>query len=445
MVLHTLEQPETLLHSLQQHTSLISRLRLLLVCPPLGEDLAIAFIRAGVADIVHEHKLEQLSEALSRLHSDVVQELAWQQEEQGKLTYHQLRNLLRMTPVGVFRCDAEKNCIYVNDRFCQITGLSPEEAMGTGWQKALHPEDAPLLVRDWYDKKGVVEEVKTIYRYQKPATGELAWVIGQSISETDRKGNVVGYLGSITDITRLKEAEEALREKNKSLSKTKQELDSFVYSASHNLRAPLTSMMGLINLIRMDARKPEALDRLCMMMDHSLQRLDGFIRDIVDHSRNVHLSLQVVKTDPEALLQEVLDEFAHQDTFGDIEVSLQLRKDAPFFTDPTRLRIVLRNLISNCIRYKNIARQPRIWLEGEIGPKEASFYIRDNGTGIREEHQPKVFDMFYRADEYRSGSGLGLYIAREVVERMGGSISLSSAQGKGTSVQLQLPNTPAAS
>jgi PAS domain S-box-containing protein len=443
LLLHLSHASDQLLTALQHKKAFLNRLPVILISPPLGEQLALAFIRAGVSDIVPEEGLEELPAAIMRVLQDSAGQAGLLQAEQGLLNYQQLQNLLRMTPVGVFRCDADKKCVYVNDRFCQITGLRPEEAMGDGWHSAIYHEDRHAVLSDWSAKKRIREEIKGIYRYQRPASGEIAWVIGQSISETDRSGNVVGYLGSVTDITRLKKIEEALQEKNDVLVKINQELDNFVYSASHNLRAPLTSMMGLINLIRMEPQNTEVLIRICSMMEHSLGRLDGFIRDILDHSRNARLSVQAVEVKLDEFIQQVLEEFSLQEGFSEIDLKVSLCQEIPFYTDPVRLRIVLRNLISNCIRYKNLVENPSIKIEGEIGLAQSVLRIVDNGTGIRPEHHQKVFEMFYRADERRSGSGLGLYIAREMVEKMGGSIQLSSTSGKGTTVVLQLPNQKA--
>lgn len=438
------EQRSAGLDCLRLHKKLAPQVPAIVISPALGEELAIEIMREGAADIVLRDKLYKLPAAILRAINEAEYRTNQLQAEQiPALNQQQLRDLFKMTPVGVFRCDADKNCFYVNDRYCELTGLQPEDAFGTGWINALHPEDRERVVQGWYERKAIVEETKAIFRYQKPVTGEIVWVIGQSISETDGQGNVTGYLGSITNITRLKLVEEALKEKNDYLTKVNKELDSFVYSASHNLRAPLTSLMGLINLMRLEIENPLVLQRICNMMEHSLERLDGFIRDILDHSRNSRLVIEYRDVDAKALIQEVLEEFSLQDGYEKIKVNVHMRQEAPLFTDPARLRIIIRNLVSNCIRYKSMISQPQIDITARIATNEAVFQVNDNGIGIRQEHQSKVFDMFYRADEHRSGSGLGLYITREVVEKMGGSIELSSEPSKGTTVKIRLPNQQA--
>lgn len=429
------------LDCLKLHKQLAPQVPLIVLSPSVGEERAVELMRAGASNIVLQHKLDRLPAAILLTIQEAEDRLQQQQTEQtAQLNQRHLRNIFRMTPVGVFRCDPDKNCFFVNDRFCEITGLRPEEAIGTGWIDALHPGDKAMVLQGWYAKKREVEEVKSIYRYRNPKTGETSWVIGQSISETDSEGKVIGYLGSVTDITRLKRTEEALKEKNEYLTKVNQELDSFVYSASHNLRAPLTSLMGLISLIRLEAGNPQMQERICNMMDLSLQRLDGFIRDILDHSRNARLSLQYQGVDAKSLVQEVLEEFQLQQEYKCVEVQLKVQQEEPLYTDVGRLRIILRNLISNSIRYHNQHLQPEIDITVRIDAREAVFQINDNGIGIRKEHQARVFDMFYRADEQRSGSGLGLYITHEVVSKIGGTIELSSEHAKGTFVRVTIPN-----
>jgi PAS domain S-box-containing protein len=423
------------------HKKLAPQIPVLVIAPAMGEEWVIEMMRGGACDIVLQDKLYKLPQAITRALSESSFKYQQQQKEQSlQLSQQHLRDLLRMTPVGVFRCDSSKDCFYVNDRFCELTGLKPEEAFGAGWISALHPDDKDFVLRGWYDKKGAVEETKAVYRYQKPDTGETIWVLGQSKSELDSQGNVIGYLGSVTNITRLKLVEEALKEKNEYLTKVNKELDNFVYSASHNLRAPLTSLMGLINLLKLESARPNELYKICGMMENSLHRLDGFIRDIIDHSRNSRLFMQFIEVDIKALIYGVLEEFSLLEDYKQIDVDVNIRQESPLYTDPARLRIVFRNLISNAIRYQNKVQPPQITITGRITVQLAVFQVCDNGIGIRQEHQARVFDMFYRADEHRSGSGLGLYITREVVDKMGGKIELSSQPAKGTVVKIALPN-----
>ena len=427
------------LECLNLRNQLAPSLPFIILSHSLGE-WAIEAMREGASDVLLQDKLYKLPASVTRALQEAADRRQQQQaEEHLQLSQRQLRNLFKMTPVGVFRCDVDKSCFFVNDRYCEITGLKPEEAMGVGWINALHPDDRDFVLNNWYDKKGVLEQSKAVFRYLKPS-GEVSWVIGQCISETDSQGRLMGYLGSITDITRLKVTEEALLEKNSYLTKVNQELDSFVYSASHNLRAPLTSLMGLVNLIRLGQDNLDVQRRVCDMMEHSLHRLDGFIRDILDHSRNARLSVQYQLIDAQSLIEEVLQEFSLHEDFSLIDVQLRVQENHAFWSDLARLRIILRNLLSNCIRYRSRHDNPEIIVTVRVDPAEVVIQVNDNGIGIRKERQGRVFEMFYRADEQRSGSGLGLYITREVVNKLGGTIELSSEPSKGTTVRVVLPN-----
>ena len=117
--------------------------------------------------------------------------------------------LVEVVPVGIFRTDPGGNCIYVNDRWCQISGLTPTAAIGSGWQQGLHPEDRDSIAAEWQQSAQENRPFGLEYRFQRP-DGAVAWVYGQSVAELDADGQVVGYVGAITDISDRKQAETAL-------------------------------------------------------------------------------------------------------------------------------------------------------------------------------------------------------------------------------------------
>jgi PAS domain S-box-containing protein len=114
-----------------------------------------------------------------------------------------------VSPVGIFRTDATGRCVYVNDRWCQMTGLQPGEAAGEGWASALHPEDRAQVAAIWYDSARRNSPFRAKYRFQQ-RDGAVIWVLGQAVAERDAEGRITGYIGTITDITELKQAEETL-------------------------------------------------------------------------------------------------------------------------------------------------------------------------------------------------------------------------------------------
>jgi signal transduction histidine kinase len=240
------------------------------------------------------------------------------------------------------------------------------------------------------------------------------------------------------EISTRKEAESKLLQTNVELSKRNTELDNFVYSVSHDLRAPIASVLGLINLARKDKNKGMK-DVYLDMIHKSAVRQDDFIKEILDQSRNSRLE---VKCDDIAFEQIIEETFAHlshatspeQPVYKEVNVS----QDSPFHSDRWRIKVILNNLISNAIRYRN-GKDPVITVDVKVGEHSALMSIRDNGKGISSEHLPNVYKMFYRGTDDGAGSGLGLYIVKEAVDKLRGSVSIESEVGKGTLVTLEIP------
>lgn len=245
------------------------------------------------------------------------------------------------------------------------------------------------------------------------------------------------------EIATRKKAEARLQKTNQELSKRNTELDNFVYSVSHDLRAPIASVLGLTNLAKKDkdsAMKDTYLD----MINASALQQDHFIRDILDQSRNARLE---VKRE-EIMFEPIIDETFNQlscitPTGKKVEKIISVHQNKPFYSDRWRLKVILNNVISNAIRYRN-GRDPVIKVNVDITEAGAQLRIEDNGKGIAQEHLKNVYRMFYRATDDGAGSGLGLYIVKEAVDKLNGSITIDSEEGKGTVVQLSIPQIGAA-
>jgi signal transduction histidine kinase len=240
------------------------------------------------------------------------------------------------------------------------------------------------------------------------------------------------------EIVTRKEAEAKLQRTNHELSKRNSELDNFVYSVSHDLRAPIASVLGLINLAKKD-RDNGMRDTYLEMINNSALQQDHFIREILDQSRNSRLD---VKRE-EILFKPIIDETFNQLRFASpsgkaVEKIISVHQVRPFYCDRWRLKVILNNVISNAIRYRN-GRDPVIKVNVDVTDKGAEVSVEDNGKGIAKEHLKHVCRMFYRATDDGAGSGLGLYIVKETIDKLNGSINIESVEGKGTTVQLMIP------
>ena len=243
-----------------------------------------------------------------------------------------------------------------------------------------------------------------------------------------------------TNINLRKQTDKKLKKQYEQLKKINNELDRFVYSASHDLRAPLLSVLGLINISRTAALDEEQIKHLDLM-EGSIKRLDRYISDIANYSKNNRMGLQINRIDIRKMINDCINDHKYVAGFEDLRIEVVVDDEVVLYTDEVRLKIILNNLISNAFKYHNTNKlDPFISVRVYISAKNCKISIVDNGRGIAKDHLNKIFDMFYRASEYSEGSGLGLYIAKEAVSKLGGQIKVRSVEDTETEFSLMIPN-----
>jgi PAS domain S-box-containing protein len=245
------------------------------------------------------------------------------------------------------------------------------------------------------------------------------------------RSGVAEVLAIIRDVTERKRTEKELIKRNF-------ELDSFVYRASHDLKAPLNSLMGLISLVEGETQESNVLSYI-KMMNKSVVKLDTFIRDLADFSRNARLELAQSIIDWRGLINETLENLQFADGADRIVKNLDIQFEGDFYSDPVRIGIIFNNLVSNAIKYQNLKRNDAqvtisIVRDGDF----AVIRIADNGIGIPAEHQQKVYNLFFRASVQSYGSGMGMYIVKHAIDRIKGVIKLESQEGVGSTFTVRL-------
>lgn len=239
-----------------------------------------------------------------------------------------------------------------------------------------------------------------------------------------------------------KKAERTLRKQNEELVKINKELDSFVYSVSHNLRAPLMSVLGLINLVQLESRHADnIMNGYFKMMQDSIHKLDDTLKEILDYSRNARSALTITSIDIKKMIESSFDRLKYMEGSEGIDKSVEAEGDIPFYTDAYRLSVIINNLLSNAIKYRDTNKDHNtLHVKATVTDRQLTLVISDNGIGIDVDYVPRIFDMFFRATERSEGAGLGLYIVRETVDKLHGSISVESRIGTGTTFTTILPN-----
>ncbi|HEX5168021.1 MAG TPA: PAS domain S-box protein [Cyclobacteriaceae bacterium] len=337
--------------------------------------------------------------------------------------------------------DGEGKIEWVNPAFTRITGYALDEVIGKKPGSFLRGPGTDDTVSDFMGQKlcaGEGFKDVEILNYSKDGTSY--WVSIEVQPIYDKAGKVVQFIAIESDITERKATQQALLDRHEELVKTNTELDRFVYSASHDLRAPIASLLGLIEVARLE-QNVDNIGQLLDMQKRSLLRLDYFIKDIVDHSRNTRLEIESESVNFQAVIHSTFEQLHFMDHFNRIKKVVSVKQENEFYSSPTRLNIIFNNLISNAIKYADIRKDdPYLKIDVKTGDRQVTISIADNGEGIPSESVPKIFDMFFRASSRGTGSGLGLYIVREAIRKLGGTVDVHSEYGKGTEFIVTLPN-----
>lgn len=244
---------------------------------------------------------------------------------------------------------------------------------------------------------------------------------------------------AINNAKDIYDARRELKEKNISLQKAYDELDRFVYSVSHDLRAPLVSIQGVIYLANQEVKDEKSLEYFKMTKE-MVDKLDEFIHNIIDYYKSTHEGTMAVEVDFGKMLKDIRDEYRYHPFMENTVLDVEVTGNPLYKTNEVKLRIILNNLISNAIKYRQSAdSEHKVGISIAGGDDGVRIEVKDNGVGIASENQEKIFQMFYRDAKGNTGSGLGLYLVKEAVKRLGGSIEVDSTLGEGTTMRVFLP------
>jgi signal transduction histidine kinase len=235
---------------------------------------------------------------------------------------------------------------------------------------------------------------------------------------------------------------EDLLHKVEDLTRTNNELEHMVYGVAHNLRSPLNSMLGLLDLARQEGEAASKnLKHYFQMMEESIRKLDGSVNDLLKYAKNTKKEITIEKIDFRSIIDEGIQQMKFIKGFDRIQALVEVHQSSLFYSDTHRIRAVINNLISNSIKYMDYSKSnPSIEINVEANKHKATLEFKDNGIGINAAYLSKVFTMFYRATSQNEGSGLGLYLVKDTIQRLGGTVHIESKEGDGTTFYITLPN-----
>jgi PAS domain S-box-containing protein len=331
---------------------------------------------------------------------------------------------------------------YFNHRWTEYTGYNLDDSQGTEmWNNLLHPDDQERARQRWQHSLQTGEFYEIEYRF-KSRQGTYKWFLGQAIPMRNAQGQITKWFGTCTDIEEQKRWQAELIAANEELKKANADLDSFVYTASHDLKLPIISMSRIFTELTQSAHftDPDA-EILVAMFEKSLLQINTTIQDLTD----------IVKVQKN--IEQNLENIKFQDLVDEVKLSIQdiiKESEAQIVTDFTpvpeiyfsrvNLKSIIYNLLSNAIKYRSPDRQLAISIKTEKQNDFVVLTVQDNGLGINlARHKTKLFQMFKRFHSHVAGSGIGLYIINRIVKNNGGHIELESEVGQGSVFKIFLP------
>jgi PAS domain S-box-containing protein len=342
---------------------------------------------------------------------------------------------------GIWEWDILQNIVYNSSRWKAMLGYDDTELNNMtveSFVEKIIPEDRQMVkdaLENHLHKKAPYQLEFRMVRKD----GTTMWVADSGVAVFDADDKPTLMAGSIIDITDRKEVQHKIIHQNELLTKTNLELDRFVYSASHDLRSPLSSILGLINIAQ-KVTDPSEIETCLQLMQDQVNTLENFINEIQDYSRNSRKEIRLETIALDHFVTEIIESLKFSEKANRLWFECVIPNEIQLTTDTNRLRVILSNIIGNSIKYADLRKEsPGITIESKMQNGVCILTVTDNGVGIADEHHSKIFDMFYRASESSKGSGLGLYIVKETLIKLGGEISFHSELGKGSTFEVKLP------
>lgn len=366
------------------------------------------------------------------------------------------RHLADTAPVFIWMSDTSKLCNYFNKTWLDFTGRTMQQESGNGWTEGVHPDDFERCLNIYSSSFDARQEFKIEYRLRR-FDGEHRWILNHGIPRFTPDGEFLGYIGSCIEIHDRKQAENQIRHLNEELEyrvkkrteqlqATNKELEAFSYSVSHDLRAPLRHINGFVDLLQKRVGTSPALDetsrRYLKTISDTTKEAGKLVDDLLSFSRMGRTEMRLTTLDLNQLLQEVQRDM-QQDLEGR-KIDWQIDSLPIVQADPTMMRLVLRNLVENAVKYTRPRSQAIIQINSTCTEDETIVCVRDNGVGFDMQYVNKLFGVFQRlhTNEQFEGTGIGLANVQRIIHRHGGKVWAEAELDRGAAFYFSLPNTP---
>lgn len=313
----------------------------------------------------------------------------------------------------------EIHVVIADQRMPGLTGVEFFEKL-----MKINPDPIRILLTGYSDIASVIDAINKgeVYRF------------------IDKPWNIDQVKIAIKNAAEIYFTRKELKDKNERLQKILSEMNQFVYSLSHELRGPLMSISSVSKLAKMESKTPSVIEYFDMI-DSSTDKLDDYIFKIMDFYRATKIENKIIEINFNDIVGEQLEIYGNKWNLKDVDVIVNINQSALFFTDDSKLRVILNQLFSNAYYFQKEHNPSKaIWISVESDEKSAKMVFEDNGIGIEKELLGDVFNLFQRATQKSTGSGLGLYMVKESVAQLGGKIDIDSMVNEGTKVTIILPS-----
>lgn len=401
-------------------------IRIITALASIGTAVTLVVITPRLILIPSARQWKEMNEELRTLNEDLEKKV---EERTAQLleSAAQFKFLTDAIPQIVWTANAEGAIDYFNKNWYDYTGLTYQQSQNVGWQVTVHPDDFEAMHRAWQQSIETGSKFQMQVRIRNAADQNYRWHLSRALPMQDNTGNIIKWFGTATDVHDQKLQHEELKRVN-------EELDNFVYTASHDLKAPVNNLDGLLHMIYNKSLGKIAEDLLPIfgMMKKQVEKLTDIIHDLSDVGR---IQREAMEDFEEVAVKALFEEFqvSHQEIIDKTEAIIEADFQQPrFYFSKRLLRSLMHNLLDNAIKYRAYERKPYIKVKTFKHDNYFILTVEDNGIGIKEEYISKIFKMFTRLSRDQEGTGIGLYMVKRIAEKYHGKVTVESQEGKGS-------------
>lgn len=450
-----------------------SQLPVIFISARAGEEAKVEGIRAGADDYLIKpfSARELLARVKTNLDMARARKLA---EDKIKESEQRFRAMADKAPMFIWMSDAYANVTYGNMTLLEYVNQTFEDFLGLSWENFVLAEDLPYLHKGYAEAFVKQRPYSLEARLKNGKTGEYRWFFFKGVPRFLNNGELAGYISTAIDINDLKKAQESeskIREEleamneelraandeilvrndelsriNEELTRINSDLDNFVYTASHDLKAPVSNIEGLIHslmdVLTDDTKEDTEVNFIVDMIHTSINRFKNTIHNLTEISKlknELHDDVKVVAVSDVINNVKILIQDLIEQSGAIVRVDTSQCESIHF--SESNLQSVIYNLVSNAIKYRSPDRTPIIHVESTCRDNHIILRVSDNGLGMAPQHLPNIFKMFKRVHHHVEGTGVGLYLVKRIVHNAHGSIEVESEVDRGTSFTLYLPDT----